>query len=160
HIDFLFLILLLSYQLHKFLFLLRKTQLSFLIFGIKVFVFLLLLYHLINGIANNIQYYQNKLEDLKVVIVAHGNSYKFFLKDLSNTMYKNDKEVIKKQKLLYQRLKNLVEFYGVKIEICEVGMKARGLKKENLYEFVKPIYTALTGLVEWQNKGYAYMIVP
>ena len=38
-------------------------------------------------------------------------------------------------------------------------MKARGLKKENLYEFVKPIYTALTGLVEWQNKGYAYMIV-
>lgn len=114
----------------------------------------------INGIANNIQYYQNKLEDLKVIIVAHGNSYKFFLKDLSSTIYKNDKEIVKKQKLLYQRLKNLVEFYGVKIEICEVGMKTRGLKKENLYEFVKPIYTALTGLVEWQNKGYAYMIVP
>ncbi len=115
---------------------------------------------LVNGIANNIQYYQNKLEDLKVVIVAHGNSYKFFLKDLSNTIYKNDKEVIKKQKTLYQRLKNLVDFYGVKIEICEVGMKARGLKKENLYEFVKPVYTAMTGLVEWQNKGYAYMIIP
>jgi len=114
----------------------------------------------INGIANNVQYFQSKLEDLKVVIVAHGNSYKFFLKDLSSTIYRNDREVIKKQKGLYQRLKNLVEFYGVKIEICEVGMKTRGLKKEDLYEFVKPIYTALTGLVEWQNKGYAYMIVP
>jgi len=115
---------------------------------------------LINGIANNIQYYQNKLEDLKVVIVAHGNSYKFFLKDLTNTMYKNDKEVIEKQKILYQRLKNLVEFYGVKIQICEAGMKSRKLKKENLYKFVKPVYTALTGVVEWQNKGYAYMIIP
>jgi len=115
---------------------------------------------LINGIANNIQYYQSKLEDLKVVIVAHGNSYKFFLKDLSNTIYKNDKKVLKMQKEIYSRLKNLVDFYGVRIEICEVGMKARNLSKDNLYEFVHPVYTALTGVVDWQSKGYAYMVVP
>ena len=47
---------------------------------------------LINSIANNIQYYQNKLEDLKIVIIAHRNSYKLFLKDLSNTVYKTIKQ--------------------------------------------------------------------
>ena len=112
---------------------------------------------LINGIAKHIDYYRNRLEDLKVVVVAHGNSYKFFLKDLSKTPYKNDKELLKKHKELYERLKNLHDFYGVKFEICELGMKARKLDIKNLYKFVKPVYSALTGLVEWQNKGYAYM---
>jgi hypothetical protein len=112
---------------------------------------------LINGIAKHIDYYRNKLQDLKVVIVAHGNSYKFFLKDLSNTPYKKDWELIAKQKEIYERLKNLHDIYGVKFEICKMGMEARNLDVNNLYEFVKPVHSALTGLVEWQNKGYAYM---
>jgi len=113
----------------------------------------------INGIAKHIDYYRNKLEDLKVVIVAHGDSYKFFLKDLSKTPYKNDKELLKRQKEFYERLKNLHDFYGVKFEICKLGMIARKLDLNNLYPFVKPVHSALTGLVEWQNKGYAYMPV-
>ncbi|RMA97129.1 DsrE family protein [Hydrogenothermus marinus] len=111
----------------------------------------------INGIAKHIDYYESQFKTLKVVIVAHGDSYKFFLKDLSKTPYKNDKELLKKQKLLYERLKNLHDFYKVKFEICKLGMEARHLDISNLYPFVKPVYSALVGLVEWQNKGYAYM---
>ncbi len=113
---------------------------------------------ILKGLSTVIQGYRDKLEDMKVVVVAHGNSYKFFLKDLSKTPYKNDKELLKKHKELKERLETLVKFYGVRFEICEAGMKARGLDIKNLYPFVKPIPTALNGIVEWQEKGYSYMI--
>lgn len=36
-------------------------------------------------------------------------------------------KLLKKQKLLYERLKNLHDFYKVKFEICKLGMEARHL---------------------------------
>lgn len=54
----------------------------------------------INGIAKHIDYYESQLKTLKVVIVAHGDSYKFFLKDLSKTPYKNDNKAFEKTKIV------------------------------------------------------------
>jgi len=112
----------------------------------------------LKGLSYVIQGYRDRLEDMKVVVVAHGESYKFFLKDLSKTPYRNDKKLLEKQKEIKERLENLVKFYGVKFEICKAGMIARKLDLGNLYPFVKPIPTALNGIVEWQEKGYKYMI--
>lgn len=115
--------------------------------------------YILSGLSQNIQYYREKLEDLKVVVVIHGNGYKFFIKDLQNSPYQDDRKLMEKQKEFKERLENLVRFYGVKFEICEAGMKARGISMDSLYPFVKPIYSALTGLVEWQQKGYAYILI-
>ncbi len=112
----------------------------------------------LKGIPFVIQTYRDKLEDLKVVIVAHGGSYKFFLKDLKNTPYERDKKLLKKQKEIKERLESLHRFYGVRFEICEAGLKARKLDVKNLYPFVKPIPTALNGIIYWQERGYTYMI--
>ncbi len=113
---------------------------------------------ILKGLAYVVQSYRDKLEDMKIVVVAHGNSYKFFLKDLKNTPYAEDKSLLEKQKEIKERLENLVKFYGVKFEICEAGMKARNLDIKNLYPFVKPVPTALNAIVEWQEKGYKYML--
>ncbi|RMG76418.1 MAG: hypothetical protein D6707_12330, partial [Bacteroidetes bacterium] len=113
---------------------------------------------ILKGLSYVIQGYRNRLEDMKVVVVAHGDSYKFFIENLSKTTYKNDKKLLEKQKDIKERLENLVKFYGVKFEICKAGMIARKLDLDNLYPFVKPIPTALNGIVEWQEKGYKYMI--
>ncbi len=112
----------------------------------------------LKGLSYVIQLYRDKLEDMKVVVIAHGDSYRFFLRELKNTPYESDKELVKRKKDIEERLKNLVKFYGVKFEICEAGMKARNIDVKNLYRFVKPIPTALNGIVEWQEKGYRYML--
>ncbi len=114
--------------------------------------------YLINGLANNIQYYRDNLKELKVVVVVHGDGYKFFVKNLDKSPYKNEIQLKKKRKELKERLENLVKFYGVRFEMCKAGMKARGISEDNIYPFVKPVYSALVGLVYWQNKGYAYMV--
>jgi intracellular sulfur oxidation DsrE/DsrF family protein len=114
--------------------------------------------YLLKGVANNIQHYRERLNELKVVVVVHGNGYKFFIKNLERSPYKDDRELKKRQEEFRERLENLVKFYGVKFEICEAGLKARGIPVDNLYPFVKPVYSALKGIVHWQNKGYAYML--
>ncbi|SNZ06834.1 hypothetical protein SAMN06265182_0814 [Persephonella hydrogeniphila] len=115
-------------------------------------------FYLLKGVVNNIQHYRNSLKELKVVVVVHGNGYKFFIKNLDKSPYRDDKELKKRQKEFRERLENLVKFYGVKFEICEAGLKARGISIDNLYPFVKPVYSALKGIVHWQNLGYAYML--
>ncbi len=112
----------------------------------------------LKGLSFVIQSYRNKLQDLKVVVVAHGDSYKFFLKNLEKTPYRHDAELLKRQKDIKERLENLVKLYGVRFEICEAGMKSRNLEISNLYPFVKPVPTALNAVIEWQERGYHYML--
>ena len=112
--------------------------------------------YLLSGLATNISYYKNKLIDIDVVVVVHGNAYKFFIKDLSKSPYKEEKQLIKKQYEIYQRLKSLHDIYNVKFQICEAGLKSRKIDLKNIYDFVKPVYTVFVALVDLQNKGYAY----
>ena len=114
--------------------------------------------YILKGLAQNIQHYRDELKDLKVVVVVHGNGYRFFIKDLEKSPYREDKVLRKKQKELKERLENLVRFYNVRFEICSLGLKSKGISEDNIYPFVKPVFSALKGIVHWQNEGYAYML--
>ncbi len=113
--------------------------------------------YLLSGLANSAEYYKNQLKELNVVVVIHGDAYKFFIKDLQNSPYKNDKELLEHQKEILSKLEFLVKNYKVKFQMCEAGMKGKKINKETLYNFVELIPNAFIGLVDWQNKGYAYI---
>ena len=113
--------------------------------------------YLLSGVSNSAEYYKNQLKDLKVVVVIHGDAYKFFIKDLKNSTYKDDKELIENQKEMESKLKYLAKNYGVRFQICEQGMKSRKIDAKTLYDFVELIPNAFIGLVDWQNEGYAYI---
>ncbi len=115
--------------------------------------------YLLSGLANNIEYYKNRLIDIDVVVVIHGDAYKFFIKDLSKTIYKNEKDLIRKQFEIYQRLKSLHDIYDVKFEVCSAGLKSRKISTDNIYKFVKPVYTSFVSLVDYQSRGYALITI-
>jgi intracellular sulfur oxidation DsrE/DsrF family protein len=104
-------------------------------------------------------HYAGKLQEYKVVFVIHGDAYKFFLKELKGTPYATDPVLLRRTEF-GKRLKALVENYDVTFEVCSFGMKARKLPFEQLYPFVTPIFSATSGLIDWQEKGYAYIMVP
>jgi intracellular sulfur oxidation DsrE/DsrF family protein len=104
-------------------------------------------------------YYTGLQQEYRVVFVIHGDAYKFFLKALKGTPYAGD-AVAARRAEFGRRLKALTEHYDVTFEVCSFGMKARGLPFEQLYPFVTPIFSATSGLIEWQEKGYAYIMVP
>lgn len=77
----------------------------------------------LSGIAFHKVYYESKLEDLEVSVVIHGDAYKFFLKDLSKSKYKNESELNKKYKSIAKRIKSLSSMYDVEFLICASGVK-------------------------------------
>jgi uncharacterized protein len=112
---------------------------------------------LLNGIKFLTDYYKNQHDEFKAVVVISGNSYKYFIEDLENSPYKDEKDLLEVQKKFRPLLKELNDDYGVRFDMCGAGMKARNIKAESLYSFVhsdkaQPIY-----MINWQNKGYAYM---
>ncbi len=112
---------------------------------------------LIKGVALNNAYYQDKFQDLDIIVIIHGDAYKFFVKDLSKTKISQDASSKKITKELHQRLASLANTYSIKFEMCEAGMKSRGVKKDNILEFIHPITSAMMGLIDAQNSGYAYI---
>lgn len=113
--------------------------------------------YLLSGVSNSAEYYKNQLKDLKVVVIIHGDAYKFFIKDLENSPYRNDKELLAEQKEIESKLNYLAINYGVRFQMCEQGMKSRKIDPKTLYKFVELIPNAFIGLVDWQNRGYAYI---
>ncbi len=113
--------------------------------------------YLFKAIPMHKSHYEEQYKSLKVTVVIHGDSYKFFIKDLNKSPYFKDLELKKVQKEFYERLKNLAEFYEVKFEICSIGLRNKNIATDNLYDFAKPIFSATSGLLEWQNLGYAYI---
>ncbi|MDD3592829.1 MAG: DsrE family protein [Sulfurovum sp.] len=99
---------------------------------------------LISGVMKNSVYYQDQLQEFRVKVVVHGDSYQFFQKD--NNMAE-----------LGKRLKTLHESYGVEFEICKAGLKKNNIPEQSIYPFVKIIPNATIGLIGAQNKGYAYI---
>ncbi len=112
---------------------------------------------LIHNIISNTEYYQSKKEQLKVRVVVHGDAYKFFMKDLNNTAYAFQPAVVNNKKTLQKALNELVNRYHVKFWVCGAGMKHHHLKKEAFYPFITVVHNAMTGLIDAQNDGYAYV---
>ncbi len=114
---------------------------------------------LIGGIIAHTTYYQSKLEELHVRVVIHGDAYKFFMKDLNNTAYAYQPQLVAKKSDLEKRLGTLSKQYGVKFLVCKAGVESRKLRKKAFYPFVSMVENAAIGLIDAQNEGYAYLSI-
>jgi len=114
---------------------------------------------ILKGIVANKNYYENKLGELEVAVVIHGGAYRFFVQNLDNTIYKNDKVLQKEYASLKKRIKTMSDTYDVKFFICAVGMKKNKLDKAQIVEFVQIIPNSTIGLIDKQNEGFAYIPV-
>lgn len=113
----------------------------------------------IKGIVANKNHYENQLKELEVVVIIHGDAYKFFVEDPKKTIYKNDKEIKKADKALKSRLQSLADTYDVKFQMCQAGATSNKLTREDIYDFVEMIPNTVIGLIDAQNDGYAYVQV-
>jgi len=109
----------------------------------------------LKGVAHNASYYEGKFEELDVIVVIHGDAYKFFIKDLAKTSYKGSK--IADLSEIQKRITSLVSTYKVELLMCKQGMEARKIAKDNVLDVVKSIPNAMIGLIDAQNDGYAFV---
>jgi len=114
---------------------------------------------ILKAIVANKAHYEASLSELDVVVVIHGDAYKFFTKNPLKSIYKEDKLLIESYKALSKRIKSMVENYDVEFLMCGAGMKKRELKKSDIYKFVTIIPNSTIGLIDKQNEGYAYIPV-
>lgn len=111
----------------------------------------------IKGFANTLEHFKTKGRDVDAVVVVHGGAYRFFVQKLDQSPYGSDIELKNRQQELLSGFKILKDKYHVRFEVCSEGMKANNLQKEMFYSFVHPVPSAQITLIEWQNRGYAYL---
>lgn len=111
----------------------------------------------LSGIVHQKSYYEGKMEELQAAVVIHGDAYKFFVKDVSSSPFKDDKELQKESAQLATRISSLVDTYDVEFLMCDAGRKSHKIKLENIYDFVKIVPNSTIGLIDKQNEGYAYI---
>ena len=114
---------------------------------------------LIKGIVANKTYYGNSFQELEVAVIIHGGAYKFFLKDINNSIYKNEKKLVLYYSELKKRVASLADTYDVQFYICKVGLEKRKIKEKSIFNFVKIIQNASIGLINKQHEGFAYLPV-
>jgi len=113
----------------------------------------------LKAIVVNKAHYEGQLRELDVVVVIHGEAYRFFTKDPLKTIYKTDKILLSTHKTLAKRIESMIENYDVTFLMCGAGMEKRKLKKGDIYPFVTIIPNSTIGLIDQQNRGYAYIPV-
>jgi len=113
--------------------------------------------NVLSGTVKHKTHYENKLEELEVAIVIHGGAYRYFIKDLSKTLYKDEVNTIKTQSDLYTRLKALNELYEVEFFMCAAGLKKLNIDPSNVVDFVTLSPTSTIALIDKQDEGYAYI---
>ncbi len=111
----------------------------------------------LSGTVKHKNHYDSKLESLEVAVVIHGGAYRFFIKDLSKTPYKDDKAVIQAQVDLQKRLRALSEIYDVEFFACASGLKKLKIDPSNIVDFVTLSPTSTIALIDKQDEGYAYI---
>ncbi len=111
----------------------------------------------LSGTVKHKNYYEGKLEELEVAIVIHGAAYRFFIKDLSSTPYKDEKSLIEAQVDLQKRLRALSEIYEVEFYACASGLKKLKIDPSNIVDFVTLSPTSTIVLIDKQDEGYAYI---
>ncbi|MEN8304478.1 MAG: DsrE family protein [Campylobacterota bacterium] len=114
---------------------------------------------ILKGIEVHKTHYQNDLKELEVAVVIHGGAYRFFVKDLQSTIFKDDKELAKVYADLKKRIAIMSDTYEVEFFMCEAGMKRNKLEEKDIVEFVKLLPTSTVGLIDKQNQGFAYIPV-
>lgn len=112
---------------------------------------------IIGAIKQMHKHYQSQDIDFKAVVVISGKAYKYFVADLANSPFSDDKALAEKQKEFQTAFAELHERYGVRFDMCGVGMKRKGIKAEMVYPFVNTDKSKYIYLIDWQNAGYAYV---
>ena len=115
--------------------------------------------NIIKGVVINKGHYESSFRELDVAVVIHGGAYRFFVKDIDNTIFKDDKELVKVYEALKKRLKSLADTYDVEFLMCAAAMKRNKLEAKDIVEYVKIIPNSTIGLIDKQNEGYAYLPV-
>lgn len=111
----------------------------------------------LQGIAYHKNYYEGKLEKLDVAVVIHGDAYKFFVKDLKDSPYKNDQVLVAAHDQLSKRIATMAATYEVEFLMCEATMTKLKIDKSNVYDYVKLTPNSTIGLIDKQNDHFAYI---
>jgi len=114
---------------------------------------------ILKSVVMNKAYYEGDLKELQVAVVIHGGAYRFFVKDIKNTIYKNDKKLIAVYGDLKKRIATMASIYDVQFLMCASGMRNNKLMAKDIVKFVKIIPNAAIGLIDKQNEGFAYLPV-
>ena len=111
---------------------------------------------LLTNMNNHLSVYEFDNLRVKLVIVTHGAGVKFFLDDLSDTPWANDKI----DPDLYKRFTGLTKF-GVEAYLCEITFKRNkiDLAKAKKDSFLKFVPSGVATVAELQSKGFAYLKV-
>ena len=110
----------------------------------------------LQNINNHYSVYEYDPMKLKVVIVAHGASIKFFLNDLAGTPW--EKETIDPE--IYTRLVGLTKF-GLEAYLCQITYRRLGIdpNKTRNDRFLSFVPSGVATVAELQTKGFAYLKV-
>lgn len=115
--------------------------------------------NILKGIVAHKTHYENNLKELEVTIVIHGGAYRFFVKDLKSSMFKDDKELVKVYADLKKRIASLSDTYEVEFLMCKAAMKRNKLGEKDIVDYVKLVPNSTIGLIDKQNEGFAYIPV-
>jgi len=114
---------------------------------------------ILSGSARYTAYYEGHLQEFDAVVVIHGDAFKFFVKDLAHSPYKNQLDLVKANNDLKKRIASTADTYGVEFLMCEANMRKAKLTEKDIYPFVKLVPSSTMGLIDKQNEGYAYITV-
>lgn len=114
---------------------------------------------ILKAIALNSTYYESQLKELHVTVVIHGGAYRFFTKDPTKTLYRNDTNLTQHYRQLQKRIASMHQLYHVEFLMCGAGMSKRKLQAKEILKEVTIIPNATIGLIDRQNEGYAYIPV-
>jgi len=115
--------------------------------------------NILKGISVNKAYYEGNLQELKVAVVIHGDAYRYFVKDIKNTIFIKDKKLLAQYPNLKKRIESMFSNYEVEFLMCKAAMKKNNLTAKDIVKFVKLIPNSTIGLINKQNEGYAYIPV-
>ena len=115
---------------------------------------------MIQNVNNMVTTYQNDFEDYDVRIVFLAGGIRFLTEDpLKNTPFAEDRAYREQRPALLQRLTQLRELHGVKLELCEITREQLQLPKEKIIDGVDPVRSGVVRIAELQRQGFAYLKV-
>src|SRR5690348_11169187 len=111
---------------------------------------------LLTNMNNHLSVYEFDTMRVKLVIVTHGAGVQFFLDDLSETPWADNKI----DPDLYKRFVGLTKF-GVEAYLCEITFKRNkiDLAKAKQDSFLKFVPSGVATVAELQAKGFGYLKV-
>lgn len=111
---------------------------------------------MIRNINNHLSVYDFDPFKVKIVVVAHAQGIKPFLKDFEGTPWAADKFPPD----LFARFEGLAK-YGVDVLLCAITFKANDIDmaKARTEPFIKVVPSGVATVAELQGKGFAYLKV-